>query len=89
MSSSEALEFYGLMETLPRNKPVIFDFSNFGGMGTMFYDDFEDFIEENPDVYWIVNDFSIKQINEIGVQKDRIFNTREDAIQAIAKIRNN
>ncbi|MDR3226286.1 MAG: hypothetical protein LBT56_01260 [Prevotellaceae bacterium] len=83
---SENDEFYNLMESLPRDKPVIFDFSNFGRMGTMFYDYFEDFIEENPNVYWIVvNNYTIKQINEIGVKRNRIFNNRNDAIKVIKR----
>jgi hypothetical protein len=88
LSSNEADEFYKLMESLPRDKPVIFDFSNFGGMGTMFYDDFEDFIEENPNVYWIVNNHTIKQINEIGVEQNRIFNNRDDVIKVIKRKNN-
>ena len=86
LSENEADEFYNLMESLPRNKPVIFDFSNFGGMGTMFYDDFEEFIDENPNVYWLVdkdNKHSKKQIKEIGVKQNRIFENRNNLLQAI------
>jgi len=50
LSANEMDEFYTFMECLPRNEPIIFDFSNFGGMGTMFYDDFEEFIKKNANV---------------------------------------
>ena len=88
LSDNEADEFYKLMESLPRNKPVIFDFSNFGGMGTMFYDDFEEFIEENQDVYWLVeknNKYSKKQIKEIGVKQNRIFEDRDKLLKTLYK----
>ena len=88
LSSNEAAEFYKLMESLPRNKPVIFDFSNFVGMGTMFYDNFEEFIEENPDVYWFVgknNEHSKRQIKEIGINQNRIFEDRDKLLQTLRK----
>lgn len=83
LSSNEADEFYKLIESLPKDKPVIFDFSNFGGMGTMFYEDFEELIEENPYVYWIVNDYSIKQVKEIGIKSNRIFKDRQHLLKKI------
>ncbi len=85
LSSTEAFEFYGLMKSLPRNKPVIFDFSNLGGMGTMFYDDFAKYVKENPDVYWIMGEYFEEFAKEVGVPQNRIFNTREDGIKAIKK----
>ncbi|MDR0872803.1 MAG: hypothetical protein LBN27_04965 [Prevotellaceae bacterium] len=85
LSSDEAEEFYTFMDNLPRDKPVIFDFSNFGGMGTMFYDDFEEFIEENPDVYWLVNDWTIKLANEMEVKQDRIFKSGDEILRILRK----
>jgi len=85
LSSNEADEFYRFMENLPRNQPIIFDFSNFGGMGTMFYDNFEELIEENPDVYWLVNDYTIKLANAIGVEPNRIFKNKDEILKAIKK----
>jgi hypothetical protein len=86
LSSNEADEFYKLMESLPNDKPVIFDFSNFEGMGTMFYDDFEELIENNSHVYWIVNDYSIKQVKEIGVKSNRIFKDRQTLLKKIKNV---
>lgn len=83
LSSNEYEEFSNLMESLPLDKPIIFDFSNFSGMGTMFYEDFEDLIDENTKIYWLVNDFSIRQIKEIGVRKNRIFKDREVLLRKI------
>jgi hypothetical protein len=85
LSANEYDEFYELMESLPIDKPIIFDFSNFSGMGTMFYDDFEDLIDENPNIYWLVNEFSMRQIKEIGVRKNRIFLNRENLLKKIKK----
>jgi hypothetical protein len=83
LSSNEYEEFCSLIESLPLDKPIIFDFSNFSGMGTMFYDDFEDLIDENTKIYWLVNDFSIRQIKEIGVKKNRIFKDRAVLLKKI------
>lgn len=85
LSSNEADEFYILMEKLPKDKPIIFDFSNFGGMGTMFYDNFEELIEENPNVYWIVNENSMRQVKEIGVKPNRIY---KDRMTLLNKLKN-
>jgi hypothetical protein len=83
LSANEADEFYKLMESIPLDKPIIFDFSNFSGMGTMFYDDFEDLIDENPNVYWLVNEYSIRQVKEIGVRKNRIFMDKKVLLKKI------
>lgn len=83
LSSSEADEFYKLMENLPKDKPIIFDFSNFERMGRMFFDNFRKLIDRNTNVYWIVNDQSIKQINLIGVKPERIFKDRQIVLTEI------
>ena len=85
LSSNEAEEFYKLIEDLPKDKPIIFDFSNFGGMGTMFYDNFEELIESNPNVYWIVNENSMRQMKEIGVKPNRIY---KDRMTLLKKLKN-
>ncbi len=86
LSANEVEGFFDWMNGLPMNKPIILDFSNFGGMGTMFYSDFEDLIEENEEVFWLVSEHSIRQVKEIGVKKSRIFKTRkalENAMKAL------
>jgi hypothetical protein len=71
------------MKGLPNDKPIIFDFSNFEGMGTMFYPDFQDLIKRNPNVYWIVNDYSQKQVLEIGVKPEKLFKDHQTLIKKI------
>lgn len=88
LSSNEADEFYKLMDSLPKDKPIIIDLSNFQGMGTMFYDDFEELIQMNHYVYWLVNDYSIKQVKEIGVKSNRIFHDRQTLLKK-SKTRHN
>lgn len=83
LSSNEAEELYDWIDALPRNKPIILDFSNFGGMGTMFYGDFNDLIKENDEIYWLVSEYSQKQVKEIGVKKSRIFKKRKALKNAI------
>lgn len=86
LSANEVEGFFDWMNGLPMNKPIILDFSNFGGMGTMFYSDLEDLIEENEEVFWLVSEHSIRQVKEIGVKKGRIFKTRkalENAMKAL------
>lgn len=78
LSSHEAKEFKGLMSSLPNDKLIIIDFSNFEGMGRMFYTDFGILISKNPNVYWLVNKYSQNQILEIGVKPDKIFNNRQE-----------
>lgn len=83
LSSNEVDEFYKLMKGLPSDKPIVFDFSNFGGMGTMFYSDFQNLIKRNPNVYWIVNDYSQEQVLEIGVKPERLYKDRQILIKKI------
>jgi hypothetical protein len=83
LSENDYDELYKLLDSLPTDRPIIFDFSNFLGMGTMFYDDFEDLIDENPNIYWIVSDKSIQQIKEIGVKRNRIFRDRTTLLRKL------
>lgn len=88
LSANEANQFYVLLESLPKDKPVILDLSNFlSGMGTMFYEDFRKLIDENPDVYWIVNSDYVKmQLNEIGVKRSRMFKDRQSLLRKIKDV---
>lgn len=88
LSSNEKEEFYNLMKSLPDDKLIIFDFSNFERMGTMFYSDFQLLISRNPRVYWLVNESSKKQVLEMGVKPDRIFNDRQKLVCEIGKRKN-
>lgn len=83
LSSSEADELYSLIKGLPNDKPIIFDFSNFGGMGTMFYPTFQNLIQRNPNIYWIVNDYSQRQMLEIGVNPERLFRERQSLMKKV------
>jgi hypothetical protein len=83
LSSNEADEFNKLMKELPNDEPIVIDFSNFRDMGTMFYSDFQDLIKRNPNVYWIVNDYSEKQVLEIGVKPEKLFKDRQTLINKI------
>ena len=83
LSANEADEFYKFIKSLPKDKPIIIDFSNFGGMGTMFYSDFQNLITRNPHVYWLVNEYSKGQVVEIGVRPDRIFTNKQELIKKI------
>lgn len=85
LSRNEAQEFRKLMSGLPKNKPIIFDFSNFESMGRMFYGDFQLLVCQNQNVYWLVNEFSKKQVLEMGVKPDRIFNDRQKLISEMGK----
>jgi hypothetical protein len=85
LSRNEAQEFRELMSGLPRNKLIIFDFSNFEGMGRMFYNDFQLLVSQTPKVYWLVNESSKKQVLEMGVKPDRIFNDRQKLISEMGR----
>lgn len=85
LSANEADEFYDLLESLPRDSPIVLDLSNFlSGMGTMFYKDFRRLINENPDVFWIVSSDYVKmQLREIGVKRSRMFKDRNALLRKI------
>jgi hypothetical protein len=76
LSANEAEEFWQFLAGLPADRPVIFDMTNFGGMGTMFYDAIRAFLARNRDVYWLVSPSTAEQVIEIGVRPDRILRSR-------------
>ncbi|WP_273212047.1 hypothetical protein [Runella zeae] len=87
LSANESEEFYKLMKSLPRNKLLIFDFSNFIGMGTMFYGAFRELIAVNKEVYWLVNESSVIHVEGIGAKPDKIFTNREKLLKFIKQRR--
>ncbi|MBN2211256.1 MAG: hypothetical protein JW709_07655 [Sedimentisphaerales bacterium] len=46
--------------------------SNFSGMGTCLYPQFQTFLGQNPDVYWIAVGYARDQLLELGVPVERI-----------------
>ena len=53
ISYSEADEFYDFLQKLPLHEKVVIDMSNYSGMGTMFYDAFDEYHVIRRNVYWL------------------------------------
>jgi hypothetical protein len=53
ISDGQEDELVAFLKSLPRHKRVIIDMSNFSGMGTMFYDDFEEYCVHRKNIYWL------------------------------------
>ncbi|MEL7144770.1 MAG: hypothetical protein AAFO69_00270 [Bacteroidota bacterium] len=87
ITADEAEEFYKWISNLPKYESIVFDLSNFERMGTMFYSDFQDLIEENGEVFWLVSQYTIRQVKDIGVKKDRFFTSKEALMNAIKALK--
>lgn len=83
LSRNEATELRQFLSRLPNDKPIILDFRNFDRMGTMFYPDFKELIMRNSNIYWLANEYSIKQLREIGVSESRIYLDRNKLIKEL------
>lgn len=80
ISDNEAEELYGFLENLPAKEKVIIDLSNFGGMGTMFYGDFEEYCVGKKNIYWLKpSPRVLAQLHEIGIKNKYIISKRKVA----------
>lgn len=81
LTKNESKELNGFMNNLPDGKPVIFDCSNFPGMGTMYYELFRK-TNTKKDIYYLIKENSNDEdLNQIG--NCRIFRSRNELITAI------
>ncbi len=53
ISDGDQDELEAFLKGLPLHTKVIIDMSNFSGMGTMFYDWFEDYCASKKNIYWL------------------------------------
>ena len=68
ISSNEEKELLVFFRSLPADKEIYFDMSNFDGMGTMFYESFKTLCERNREIYWINCSVSAKkQLTDAGI----------------------
>ena len=80
LSANEEQELNTFVNSLPIDKPILIDMTNFNGMGTRFYPLFKSLLKRNPDIVWVTNTKgeSLKQVQEIGVPVNRIVNSVTD-----------
>jgi hypothetical protein len=73
ISSDDSSELESFFESLPHNRDTFIDVSNFGGMGTMFYDDIKDYCDKNKRIYWVnPNKRALVVLNKIGIHNENI-----------------
>jgi len=73
ISSDEEKELLDFFRSLPTDKDIYFDMSNFSGMGTMFYDDFYTLCNRNRGIYWIdCSDSAKKHLAKAGIMSTNI-----------------
>ncbi|WP_295674724.1 hypothetical protein [uncultured Mucilaginibacter sp.] len=78
ISSDEADEFYDFLDKLPSHQKVIIDMSNFSGMGTMFYDAFDEFHINRKNVYWLnPTSQALINLNKLGIQNRKIIKNKK------------
>jgi len=53
ISEREEDELNNFLEHLPTHRKIIIDLSNLSGMGTMFYDEFNQYCANNRNIYWL------------------------------------
>ncbi|MEH0154520.1 hypothetical protein V6R21_10275 [Limibacter armeniacum] len=73
ISVDEADELYDFFDSLPIDKVVLIDMSNFNGMGTMFDEDFLELSESHKKVTWINCSKGAKDtLERSGIKSKRI-----------------
>ncbi len=81
LTSNEKKDLNDFLQNLPDRQPVIFDCTNFPGMGTMYYELFRKTNTEK-DIYYLIKENSEQEdLTQIG--NCRIFRSRNDLITAI------
>ena len=72
----DSLEVF--LKNLPLNKKVIIDMSNYSGMGTMFYDDFDQYCAHNTNIYWLNPTFQgLIDLYKIGIPKRQLISKKK------------
>jgi len=65
-------------ESLPHDKKVFIDMSNFSGMGTMYDDVIEDYVSANKKIYWVnPTDPALRHLYDAGVRNSHIISKRK------------
>lgn len=72
LSASHAFELHRLFNSIPPESPVIIDMTNFQGMGTMFYDDFQRFNATHNVEKWLVSETTLELLRRIGISAQKI-----------------
>ena len=73
ISSNEKKELLDFFSSLPADKEIYFDMSNFNGMGTMFYDDFYTLCNKNRRIFWIdCSDSAKNDLTKAGIRSTNI-----------------
>jgi hypothetical protein len=68
ISSDDQDDLDAFLESLPSKSKVIIDMSNFSGMGTMFYNSFEDYCAHKKNIYWLnPTDSGLFDLYKIGI----------------------
>lgn len=77
LSIDESYYLNNFIKSLPHDKPILIDMTNFQSMGTIFYPLFKNLTERNKNVLWATS--YTRQLKEIGVDTSTIFADIESA----------
>ena len=74
LTGNEENELYNFLDSLPKEEPIIFDVTNFPGMGNMFHGKFREF-NKNHYIYYLSNsnlyNTDLKSIGNCDMYYDR------------------
>lgn len=85
LSGQWANELRTLFSTIPQNKPLVVDMSNFDGMGTLLYPIFVEFAGSHHRLAWVASAYSEQQLAEAGIDGETVFQSVEDAAAFVRK----
>jgi hypothetical protein len=84
ISANEKDDLYNFLKHLPLHKKVIIDMSNYSGMGTMFYDDFNQYCANNENIFWLnPSPRGLIDLNKIGISNDQIMQEKANEINTL------
>ena len=84
LTVNEEKELYEFLDSLPKKEPIIFDMTNFPGMGTIFYDRFRKLNNNHYICYLVNKDHLNEDLESIG--NCNIYTNREQIKKYFEKI---
>ena len=72
-----------LFATLPKDEPLVFDLTNFEGMGTILYPTIREFASQHDQLAWACSAAAAKHLQQMEIDSRRIFESVGQAVEYI------
>ena len=78
ITSNEKDELYNFLQSMPLNRKIIIDMSNYSRMGSMFFDEFNQYCASNRNIYWLNPTYQgLIDLYKIGIPNQQIISKKK------------